>query len=133
MRILRKKQVSLKLHTKRYPRPFFLILWTSFTPQVMKMLILLAHSHSLFLIVKWFLACQTNTLNWPLQKIPYHTIMLFVTPKSCISIVFGFSWELKWPQEKLKTMLMQNFGMTNKEYDGMLWYFLEWSIVVFLF
>ena len=26
-------------------------------------------------------------------------------------------------------MLMQNFGMTNKEYYGMLWYFLGWSIV----
>ena len=33
-------------------------------------------------------------------------------------------------QEKLKTMLMQNFGVTNKEHYGMLWYFLEWSIVV---
>ena len=32
------------------------------------------------------------------------------------------------PQEKLKTMLMQNFGGTNKEHYGMLWYFLEWSI-----
>ena len=50
-------------HTKRYPRPFFLILWTSFIPQVMKMLILLANSHSSFIIVKWFLACQTNTPN----------------------------------------------------------------------
>ena len=51
--------------------------------------------------------------------------MLFVChPK----IVFSFSWELKWPQEKLKTMLMQNFGVTNKEPYGMLWYFLEWSI-----
>ena len=52
-------------HTKRYPRPFFLILWTSFTPQVMKMPIVLANSHSSFIIVstKWFLACQTNTLN----------------------------------------------------------------------
>ena len=29
-------------------------------------------------------------------------------------------------------MLMQNFGVTNKEHYGMLWYFLEWSIV-FLF
>ena len=29
----------------------------------------------------------------------------------------------------LKTMLMQNFGVTNKEHYGMLWYFLEWSIV----
>ena len=25
-------------------------------------------------------------------------------------------------------MLMQNFGVTNKEYYAMLWYFLEWSI-----
>ena len=23
---------------------------------------------------------------------------------------------------------MQNFGVTNQEYYGMLWYFLEWSI-----
>ena len=44
-------------YTKRYPRPFFLILWTSFTTQVMKMLILLANSHSSFIKVstKWFL------------------------------------------------------------------------------
>ena len=28
-------------------------------------------------------------------------------------------------------MLMQNFVVTNKEHYGMLWYFLEWSIVVF--
>ena len=25
---------------------------------------------------------------------------------------------------------MQNFGVTNKERCGMLWYFLEWSIEV---
>ena len=25
-------------------------------------------------------------------------------------------------------MLMQNFGVTNKEHYVMLWYFLEWSI-----
>ena len=25
-------------------------------------------------------------------------------------------------------MLMQNFGVTNKEHYEMLWYFLEWSI-----
>ena len=29
---------------------------------------------------------------------------------------------------KLKTILMQNFGVTNKELYGMLWYFLKWSI-----
>ena len=26
-------------------------------------------------------------------------------------------------------MLMQNFGVINKEYYGMLWYLLYWSIV----
>ena len=31
-------------------------------------------------------------------------------------------------QEKLETMLIQIFGVTNKEHYGMLWYFLEWSI-----
>ena len=61
----------------------------------------------------------------------YHNIpqcSLLVTPKFCISVVFCFSWEFKWHQEKLKLMLMQNFGVTNEEYYGMLWYFLEWSI-----
>ena len=43
---------------------------------------------------------------------------MFVAPKFCISIVFSFSWELKWPQEKLRTVLMQNFGVTNKEHYG---------------
>ena len=28
---------------------------------------------------------------------------------------------------KLKTMLVQTFGVTNKEHYGMLWYFLEGS------
>ena len=55
--------------------------------------------------------------------------MLFVRyAKFCIIIVFSLSWELKWPQEKLKTMLMLNFGVTNKQHYGMLWFFLEWSI-----
>ena len=44
------------------------------------------------------------------------SIMLFVChPK----VVFNFSRELKWPQEKLKIMLMQNFGVTKKEHYGM--------------
>ena len=62
----------------------------------------------------------------------YHNIpkcSLFVPPKVCIRIVISFSWQLKWPQEKLKTMLMQNFGVKKKEQYGMSWYFLEWSIV----
>ena len=54
---------------------------------------------------------------------------MFVTPKFCISIVLSFSWELQWSQEKLKTTLMQNFGVTNIEHYGMLWYFLEWTIL----
>ena len=53
-------KVSLTLHAKLF-WPFFLILWTSFTPQ--GMLILLANSHSSFRTVKWFVAWQTNTRN----------------------------------------------------------------------
>ena len=35
------------------------------------------------------------------------------------------SWGHFNSKEKLKTMPMQNFGVTNKEHYGMLWYF--WS------
>ena len=28
-------------------------------------------------------------------------------------------------------MLMQNFGVTNKEHYVMLWYFLEWSVILY--
>ena len=55
-------------------------------------------------------------------NIPQYSLL--VTPKLCMSIVFSFCWELKWPKDKLKTMLMQNFGVTNKDYYGMLWHFL---------
>ena len=52
--------------------------------------------------------------------------MLFVvTPKFCISIVLSFSWELKWPQEKLKTMLLQNLGWQTKSI--MVCYGIFWS------
>ena len=47
---------------------------------------------------------------------------MFVTPKFCISIVFSFCWGHFNSQEKRKTMLMQNFGVTNTEHYGMLWY-----------
>ena len=47
--------------------------------------------------------------------------MLYVChAKFCINIVFSFSWGHFNSQEKLKTMLMQNFGVTNKEHYGML-------------
>ena len=54
--------------------------------------------------------------------------MLFVcSPKIMHRHCFQFLLEVKnlLPQEKLKTMLMQNFGVKNKEHYGMLWYFLE--------
>ena len=52
--------------------------------------------------------------------------MLFVShPKILHKHCVQFLLWVKMAQEKLKTMLMQNFGVTNKERDGMLWYF--WS------
>ena len=36
----------------------------------------------------------------------YHNNLCLSPPTFCISIVFSFSWELKWSQEKLKTLLM---------------------------
>ena len=44
--------------------------------------------------------------------------------KHCFQFLLGPFFNF---QEKLKTMLMQNFGVTNKEHYGMLWHFLEWS------
>ena len=44
--------------------------------------------------------------------------------KHCLQFLLG----VKMVQEKLETMLMQNFGVTKKRHHGMLWYFLEWSI-----
>ena len=38
----------------------------------------------------------------------------FVPAKFCISIVFNFSWDLQLPQERLETILVQNFGGTKK-------------------
>ena len=42
-------------------------------------------------------------------------MILFADPSNfCIIIVLHFSWDLQSPQEKLKTMLVQNFGATSK-------------------
>ena len=44
-----------------------------------------------------------------------NTVILYVVPpKFCISIVLNFSWRNCESQEKLKTMLMQNFGGATK-------------------
>ena len=47
-----------------------------------------------------------------------NTIILLVPPKFCIRIAFIFSWVHSKSQEKMKTMFMQNFGGTKKEYYG---------------
>ena len=48
-----------------------------------------------------------------------NTIILFVvSAKICVSSNFNFSWGDCKSQEKLKTMLMQNFWKDNKEYYG---------------
>ena len=59
-------------------------------------------------------------------------MILFVChPKSlhkhCLQFLLGVKMAPRETKnmKKLKTMLMQNFGLTNKEYYGMLWYF--WS------
>ena len=55
--------------------------------------------------------------------------MLFVChPKILHKHCFQFLLGPFNSHEKLKTMLMQNIGVTNKYHYGMLWYFLEWSI-----
>ena len=42
-------------------------------------------------------------------------MILFADPSNfCIIIVLNLSWDLQSPQEKLKTMLVQNFGATSK-------------------
>ena len=47
-----------------------------------------------------------------------------MSSKICITIVFLFSWDLQWSQEKLKTILMQNSGGTKR----VLWCFWYWLI-----
>ena len=57
---------------------------------------------------------------------PKHTIILLVghskiLHKHCLQFLLGVKMA---PRQKLKTMLMQTFGVTNEEYYGILWYFL---------
>ena len=62
-------------------------------------------------------------LTTPENTITYHN-GLFYHPKILHKDCFQFLLGPLNSQEKLKTMLMQNFGVTNKEHYGMLWYFL---------
>ena len=43
---------------------------------------------------------------------------LVYPPKLCITIVLDFSWDDRNTQEKLETMVMQNFGGVNKMHCG---------------
>ena len=81
--------------------------------------------------VKAYKKTQEIVVSTPDHSRKYHNIpcySLLVTSRFCISIVFSFSRGQFNSQEKLKTMRMQNFWVANKEYYGMLLYFLEWSI-----
>ena len=53
----------------------------------------------------------------------YYNAPYLLSPKSNITSVFHFSWVLQPSQEKLKTMLMQNFG--GDKY-GALWEMCTW-------
>ena len=74
------------------------------------------------------LFCET-TVDHSRNTITYHNVLcLSLQNFAYLSIVFSFSWGHLNSQEKLKTMLMQNFGATIKKHYGMLWYFLEWPM-----
>jgi len=67
-------------------------------------------------------------LTTPENTITYHNA-LRLSPQNFAQALFSVSsWGHFNSQEKLKTMLMQNFGVTNEEHCGMLWYFLELAI-----
>ena len=64
---------------------------------------------------------------WPLQKIPYQIIMLFVChPKTCISIVFSFSWGHFLPREIEDNAYAKFWGDKQRA----LWYVMVLSGVV---
>ena len=57
----------------------------------------------------------SRNIDNPDPKSPYPTstfpiMHLICPPKFCLTFVFHFSWVLQPSQDKLKTMLMQNFG-----------------------
>ena len=62
-------------------------------------------------------------LTTPENTITYHNA-LCLSPQNFAEALFSVSpGAISNSQEKLKTILMQNFGVTNKEHYGMLWYF----------
>ena len=78
------------------------------------------------------LVCQNNwkefmELTTPENSITYHNALCLSPPKFCISILFSFSWELKWPQEKLKLKLEWSIGMRSSHKSRAC--FFLWQIV----
>ena len=51
-----------------------------------------------------------------LAKLENTIILLVGPPKFCIRIVFSFSWDLQWFQEKTQTTLIQNLGGQTEYY-----------------
>ena len=71
--------------------------------------------------------CEYNSLATPENTITYHNTLCWpqnCSHKHCFQFILGHFNS----QEKLKTMLMQNFGVANKEYYGM--YIMVFSGVV---
>ena len=66
----------------------------------------------------------SSILTTPENTITYHNA-LCLSSKSLHKHCFQFLLGHFNSQEKLKKMLMQNFGVKNKEHYGMLWYFLS--------
>lgn len=56
------------------------------------------------------------TANYPVSKVLKYS--MFFPPKVCIRTVSSISWGRCNSQERIKTILMQNFGRTNRECHG---------------
>ena len=68
-------------------------------------------------------------LTTPENTITYHNA-LCLSPQNFAEALFSVSpGAISNSQEKLKTILMQKFGVTNKEHYGMLWYFLNEKVL----
>ena len=111
------------------------ITWTSKCNHLSKATTHIEHHNFLSQITLDRASCKQPSLvrdcNWPLRKIPQHTIMLFVChPKSLHKHCFQFHWGHFNSQKKPKTMLIQNFGVTKKSI--MVCYGIFWSGQLFL-
>ena len=77
-------------------------------------------------IKRWLSQIYTSLINFvPIRHFHISHNAPYLPPKFCITFVFHFSWVLQPSKEKLKTMLMQNFG----EKIRCIWETWKWSIV----